>query len=96
MYQCYHFRAFSIHWGSAWIILGSARALPGTTGARPGSTWAIPASSERQGKHWHESGAHPGWLVGNYRSAAVTATILSPRIVPDHPGNLPKWSWAMS
>jgi hypothetical protein len=26
----------------------------------------------------------------------VTATIISPRIVPDHPGNLPGWSWALS
>jgi hypothetical protein len=25
----------------------------------------------------------------------VTATIISPRIVPDHPGNLPGWSWAL-
>jgi hypothetical protein len=37
--------------------------------------------------------------VVGYRSAAgvsVTAIIISPRIVPDHPGNLPGWSWALS
>jgi hypothetical protein len=85
--------------GSAWIVLGSAGALPGSTLALQASfgndrghtgmnrsfTWALSG--------W--SGAHPGWLVGNYRSAAlvsVTATIISPQIVPDHPNNLPGWS----
>jgi hypothetical protein len=45
-------------------------------------TWALP---------WL-SGAHPGWLVCNFRSAAgvsVTTTIISPRIVSGHPSNLP-------
>jgi hypothetical protein len=51
-------------------------------------TWALPGLS----------GAHPWWLVGNYRRAVgvdVTATIISPRIGPDHLSNLPGWSWAL-
>jgi hypothetical protein len=109
MCQCNHFRAFSIHRGSACIVQRSAWALPGSTGAMPGSIGAPPASFEKYRGNtgmnrsftralpgW--SDAHPGWLVGNYRSAAgvsVTATIISPRIVPDHPSNLPGKCWAM-
>jgi hypothetical protein len=46
----------------------------GSTRMNRSFTWAMPG--------W--SGAHPGWLVWNYRSASgvsVTATIISPRIV---------------
>jgi hypothetical protein len=81
MYQCYHFRTFSIYRG---VCLDR----PGSTGMNCSFTWALPG--------W--SGAHPGWLVGNYGSAAgvsVTATIISLRIVPEYPGNLPGWSWAL-
>jgi hypothetical protein len=87
---------------SSWALPRSTEALPWSTGDLPVSsgndrgrtskncsfTWVLPG--------W--SGAHPGWLVGNYHSAAgvsVTAAIISPRIVPDHPGNLPGWSWAL-
>jgi hypothetical protein len=88
MYQCNHFLAFSFQRGLTGSLPASSWALPGSTCALPGSTWALPASS---GNDWGSDGmnhsftwslpgwsrAHPGWLVGNYRTAAevsVTAT----------------------
>jgi hypothetical protein len=62
--------------------------VQGSTGMNRSFTWALSG--------W--SGAHPGWLVWNYRNAvgvSVTATIISSRIVLDNPGNLPGWSWAL-
>jgi hypothetical protein len=84
--------------------MGSAGALPGSTRALPGSTGALPVSSGNDRGSTcmncsftlvlpERSGAHLGWLVENYLSAAgvsVTATIISPWIIPgtyrDGPG----------
>jgi hypothetical protein len=79
------------YFGSIDIIINKnyvCMYVMGSTGINRSFTWALPG--------W--SGAHPVWLVGNNRSAAgvsVIATIISPRIVPVHPGNLPGWSWAL-
>jgi hypothetical protein len=57
----------------------------GSTGMSRSFTWALP--------EW--SGAHPGWFVWNYRSAAgisVTATMISPRIIQV---TTQGWSWAL-
>jgi hypothetical protein len=86
--------------GSSWALPGSTVALPWSTGALPTSsgndrgstgmnfsfTWSLPG--------W--SGAHPGGKFGITECCrSVTTTIISPRIDPDHPSNLPRWSWAL-
>jgi hypothetical protein len=95
--------------GSDRALPRSTGALPVSTGDLPGSTRALPASpgNDRGSTGMKRSfiwvlpgwsGAHPGWLVGNYRSAAgvsVITTIISQRIVPHDPSNLPGRSWAL-
>jgi hypothetical protein len=36
-----------------------------------------------------------GFILSSAAGVSVTATIISPQIVPDHPSNLPGWSWAL-
>jgi hypothetical protein len=70
---------------------GSSLALPGSSGALSGSTWALPVSSGNDrgstGMNCSFTWALPGWSglhPGNRIAAGVgvTATIISPRIIP--------------
>jgi hypothetical protein len=56
--QCYHFRVFSFHRGSAEIVLGFAQALPGWTEALPVSIWACQC-------HPGMTGEAPAWTVAS-------------------------------
>jgi hypothetical protein len=108
MYQCYHFRAFSIHRGSTGSLPGSSWALPGLYLDRPGLCLGQPGLFRRhlgtigEAPAWTVAShglcldgpkTHPGWLVGNL---GITVVLLrNNNFTPDHLSNLPGWSWAL-